>query len=82
MITHVPRPPREAAQSGAADEGPRARDTAENCNPLRATPGVKNHDSTDPSEALVHGLAAEYPNPSLDLDWLAVMSRVAYARAR
>ena len=47
-------------------------------NPLRATPGVKNHNSTDPSEALVHGLAAEYPNPSLD--WLAVMSRVAYAR--
>ena len=80
MITHVPRPPREAAQSGVADEGPRARDTAENCNPLRATPGVKNHNSTDPSEALVHGLAAEYPNPSLD--WLAVMSRVAYARAR
>ena len=71
-------PPREAAQPGVADEGPRARDAAVNCNPLRATPGVNKFTTARPQRGPRARVRAVNPNPSLD--WLALKSRGPRAR--
>ena len=56
-------PPREAAQPGVADEGPRARDAAVNCNPLRATPGVNKFTTARPQRGPRARVRAVNPNP-------------------